>query len=206
MGLSFTIAEMWDGLLMRIGSLELNPFTDRVGGDEFNSPWGDALLAFSAFCMLAEEFRLVNLYGYVKGKLKEDFEAISLLIDRARDKLDELEELQNKSRYFTIDREKGGETYPFLVFLKWCSVVGGIILLLWVLIKVEKLENSINVRPSDSGVGTSSDPEGRDRESERDDTGQELMLLEQTTEDTDESSTVDFTDSPGMHPNRPDGP
>lgn len=94
------------------------------------------------------------------------------------------------------------ERNPFLVFLKWCSVVGGVILLLYVLIKLQKLEDTFT---SNIAVEISRDLEGIDWENEND-TGQGRMLLEETTEDTDESSTVDFMDSAGMDPNRPDGP
>lgn len=213
MGLFFTIAETYDHLLWPIGPLELEPLTGGIRGGEFSSPWGDALLAFSAFCLLAEEYSLVNLYGNVK----KEFETILSLSSGAKKELnkivalrDDTAKLQKQTREFStqireMHIEMRKKRSPFLVFLKRCSVVGSIILLLYVLIKLRKLEDTIKPT-NDSTVETSSDSEGFDREGGSGDTGQRLMLLEQTTEDTDESSTMDSTGLPGMDRNRPDGP
>ena len=180
MGLFFTIAEMYDDLWMPIGPLEFDCCTRKIGRSEFSSPWGDALLAFSAFCMLAEEFSLVDLYDDVKrkfgeakekfGEAEEEVKAIVSLGDDAKEKLNEIVDIRNDTktlqretrRYSTSIREMFIEMRrarnPFFVFLKWCSVVGGIILLLYVLIKLQKLEDAIKTPTSDSALGTISAP------------------------------------------------
>lgn len=197
MGLFFTIAEMYDDLWMPIGPLELDQRTGRIRSGEFSSPWGDALLAFSAFCMLVEEFSLVHLYDDVKqkfGEAKREFQTILSLSDNARNELDKIinlrddteeeskqveelhkktkecstkiEDMYVKTRKMYTDMKVKKARNRFLVVLKWCSVAGGIVLLLCVLIKLKKLDEAIDPRIGESAVGTGSGPEGFDRESE----------------------------------------
>lgn len=139
MGLFFTIAEALDDLLMRNGHLELDPFTGGVGIGGFSIPWGDALLAFSAFCMLAEEFSLVDLYGDVKrkfGEAKREVKTIVSLTDDAKNELDEIvgirndtKKLQRETREYSTSIRKmhvemRRERNPFPVFLKRCAWLG----------------------------------------------------------------------------------
>lgn len=183
MGLAFTLAEMYDGLWMRIGPLE----SDGSRG-EFSSPWGDALLAFSAFCMLAEEFGLISLYDDVKQKLgdaKKEFKRMLSLRDDAEREVDnivglyrgakreradlrrdavretaglrykatrelvQIEELHKKTKgYFTEIKKmrakmRKGRSLA-LVTLKWCGVVGGIVLVLYFFCEIHRLEMAID--------------------------------------------------------------
>ena len=193
MGLFFTIAELYDDLWTQIGPLEM----DGSGRRGFSSPWGDAFLAFSAFCMLAEEFSLVDLYDDVKrkfGEAKKEFQTILSLSDDARSELNKIIDLRDETEEESKQMEKlhkQTKEYStkvqdmyvktkkmhtemrvkkarnrFLVFLKWCSVIGGIVLLLCVLIKIRKLDKAIDTRIGDRALGTISDPERFDRESE----------------------------------------
>ena len=227
MGLAFTLAETYDELYMHIGPLELDPSTGRIGSGEFSSPWGDALLAFSAFCMLAEEFSLFKLYDGVRrkvGEAKMELETILSLSDDAKNELNKIvdlhndteenlkkvEELHKRTKVYSTEIQKmhtkmRKERNLALVILKWCSVVGGIVLLLYILIEVRRLEMTINTRTIENVAETSGAPEGFDQENEDDGaSGQGRTVEGQTTMDADESSTMDSPGTSVVDTNRPD--
>lgn len=172
MGLAFTFAELYDELGRRIGPLE----SGSSGRSRFNSPWGDALLAFSAFCMLAEEFSLFDLYNKMKrelGSARETVQEIFRLRKSARKELSkivglsrdmkktvndlhldtkeeiyQIEELREQTKRYSTEIKKmrdkmKKERNLVLVTLKWCGVIGGIVLALYVLCELHQLKSTI---------------------------------------------------------------
>ena len=76
-GAAFTVVEIFDYFLGPIGIL--NPNAECAANPhpiacpkrlDFDSPWGDFLLGFSALCMLAEEFSLFNTYNAVRKEVR----------------------------------------------------------------------------------------------------------------------------------------
>ena len=208
MGLAFTVAETYDDVLGAIGP----------NGSEFDSPWGDVLLAFSAFCMLVEEFSLFNLYDDVEKKIgaarkqyfqvrrnhivaEEKARKVSILYDQTKRYFEDVESMRRKLRK---------ERRPIRVFLKQCFVSFMVGVAIWVLVAVllyfpaelGRLETAINdIRTAGDTGGTSGDPEGTAQEAPEDesedagDRGQTPVGPE--TNDTGEISTADPVGSPG---------
>lgn len=74
-GAAFTAVEVFDSFFGPIGLIDpdcaANPDPDTCPKRrEFDSPWGDVLLGFSALCMLVEEFSLFNTYDAVKKEVR----------------------------------------------------------------------------------------------------------------------------------------
>lgn len=183
MGLAFTIAEMCDHLWMRIGP------SSSGSRPEFDSPWGDVLLAFSAFCMLAEEFSLLNLYDKVKRTLDEAKDSSIKAIKKAS----EIDNLylgakESSEKIESLKMRAEGEI-PILVVLGW-FVVGCIALVAFsTLDEVGRLRR--DVREMNRAL------EEFSQENESDDAGgQGRASVGQATEDTGESSNVNSTGSP----------
>lgn len=179
MGLAFTLAETYDVFWGPIGPLKevvgcpVTPGIDSVRC-KFNSPWGDVLLAFSAFCMLVEEFSLLNLYDDVEKKLsaarkqysqaqrrhgvaEEDARKIhSLCGDAEKDRKKINRIFDQTKRYFedveSMRRKLRKERRPIRVFLKQCFASFMVGVAIWVLMavllyfpaKLGKLETAIN--------------------------------------------------------------
>ncbi len=109
--------------------------------DRRNPPWGDFLLAFSAFCVLVEEFNLFGLYLKINRKVKET-ERLKSDADRKHADLIRLtEDAQKKYKELTRLHVDANTLYTNMsrqsrewnesrqaVLLKACGV-GGIIVL-----------------------------------------------------------------------------
>lgn len=86
-----------------------------------NSPWGDFLLAFSAFCVMVEEFSLLRVYdamyrelGKVKNKATESHKDLTTLTEDARKKHGELTHLYENANTLTEDTRKKYEELTHL--------------------------------------------------------------------------------------------
>ena len=138
MGFVFTLAEIYDHLCTHIGPLNSN-----LSRSEFNSPWGDTLLAFSAFCMLLEEFSLLDLYDHVKRQIfgvLNMYDQVKLKVDEARNLSDdvkmtmdeissfhsEAEKLYKQTEHYSAEVKDMHATMmnPVHATLKWSIVVG----------------------------------------------------------------------------------
>lgn len=221
MGLAFTLAETYDHFWGPIGPLK------NLAGvrGEFDSPWGDVLLAFSAFCMLVEEFSLFNLYGAVEKDLgaarkqylearrsskaaEENAEKIYILYGDAEKDRKKINRICDQTkRYFedveSMRRKMRKEQRPIRVFLKQCFVSFMVGVAIWTLAlvlhnlttRLEKLETA-NRTVGDT-VETSGDSEVQAPEDESEDAGdQGQTSVDPATNDTGESSTADPIGSP----------
>ena len=166
MGLALTLAEMYDHLRPHIGPL--NPDLSR---SEFDSPWGDALLAFSAFCMLAEEFSLLNLYDYVQRKLDEAqnmSDDMEIKVNEIKTFRFQTEELYKQTKYYSTETEgmhtaMKNRINPVLITLKWCLAAGVALFLMWhISSEIDRLEKSLQEEISNRDANGNPPPRSGD--------------------------------------------
>ena len=116
-GAVFTFHELFVGL-----GIVLRP------RNAINPPWGDFLLAFSAFCVMVEEFSLLRVYDVMNhelNELKKDAtekykdlnkltESAGELTESARNKHEEMTRLHEKVNTLTEDVQKKHEALTHL--------------------------------------------------------------------------------------------
>ena len=131
-----------------------DPFADRVAvlrlmsfgaceADRRNPPWGDFLLAFSAFCVIVEEFSLFGIYQVMNRRVKETERLKSDATRNYAGLIELTENAQNKHKELTRLHEQANTLYRNMsrqsrewnesrqaVLLQACGVVGIIVLAL----------------------------------------------------------------------------
>lgn len=129
------------------GAFDFSAFPEivprRPDDDEFNLPWGDFLLGFSAFCVIVEEFSLLSIYDLAienLTRLTDDartkhqelvglHEHAKTLKERAQKKHDELVRLCEKANTLYRDMSRQSEERQESLRAVWLKVLGVVIVI-----------------------------------------------------------------------------
>lgn len=97
--LAFSVFMFTSGVVFTVNEI-FNPT------DPENSPWGDFFLAFSAFCVMIEEFSLLSIYEVAIEDATEHYKALIKLTTNAQKEYDDLANLHNNTKTLKTDAQR----------------------------------------------------------------------------------------------------